>query len=175
MRGISRRPFLTLALLALASCGLIHFDVSEDVPQQTVTGSPLGGGLPAFVPVPVPVNIDLKAETAKQGTGPATGANLKSLTLTVTPHNMPAGNFDFINEVHIFIGPRDSGSTLPVQEIASVTAVPKGLTTLTFTVLPNIELLPYINAGAQLTARASGTQPRSTVSYDGQIVITIKI
>lgn len=169
-------PLWTLLWLFFCSgCGLIRFDVSQGIPQQTVPGSPLGGVLPAFVPVPIPLNIDLKAETAKQGTGPATGANLKSLTLTITPHDAPAGSFDFITEVHIFIGPRDAGSALPQKEIANVTQVPKGLTTLPFAIVPEVDLLPYINAGSQLTARASGSQPRADVSYDGQVVVTIKI
>ena len=175
MRNPIARALVLLLAVCLSSCGLIKFDVSQDLPKQTVPGSPLGGLLPSFVPVPIPLTIDLKAETAKQGTGPATGATLKSLVLTITPHNAPVGTFDFISEVHISIGPRDSGSTLPVKEIANMTNVPKGLTTLTFTILPDVELLPYINAGAQLTGTAKGTQPSKDVSYDGQVVVTVKI
>ena len=35
--------------------------------------------------------------------------------------------------------------------------------------MPDVELLPYINAGAQITATATGTQPSSDFSYDGSI------
>ena len=53
--------------------------------------------------------------------------------------------------------------------------MPKGQTTIQFSVLPNVDLLPYINAGAQLTGTASGTQPMMDFTYDGVVVITVKI
>ena len=162
-------------MILLGSCGAIRFDITQSLPEEKIPGSVLGGVLPSFIPVPIPFNIDIQAETKKQGTGPATGANLKALTLLATPHAMPSGNFDFLQEVRISIGPRDQGSSLPVKEIANIPSVPQGQTKLEFHVIPDIDLLPYIQAGAQLTASASGTQPRMDFTYDGQVVITIKI
>ncbi len=166
---------LPLLLSLCSACGAISFDVSQALPEEEIPGSLLGGLLPSFVPVPIPLTINLQEETQKQGTGPATSAYLKSLTLSATPPSMPSGNFDFLDQVQISIGPSGQGSSLPTVQIANIPSVPMGQTTLQFNVVPGVDLLPYINAGAQLTGTATGTQPRMDFSYDGQVVVTIKI
>ena len=168
----------TLALLvtvaaAGSGCGILSFDVDQDLPAQTIPGNPLGGVLPSFLQAPIPLQVDLKAETDKRGTGPATHAYLKSLTLSATPHGSPSGNFDFLDEVHVFVEPQ-SGA-LPKVEVATQKPVPRGQTSLDFTIVPNLDLLPYVNAGAQITASASGRQPQQNFSYDGHLTITIKL
>ena len=170
-----RAALLAVTLVASAGCGVIHFDVSQAVPEQQVQGSPLGGLLPSFLPQPFPVTIDVKSETEKRDTGPARSANLKSIVFTATPHDMPSGNFDFVDEIHIFVGPSSSSSSLPTVEIAREQPVPKGRTSLSLDVVPGVDLLPYINAGATLSATASGTQPAKTFTYDGVVTITIHI
>jgi hypothetical protein len=141
-----------------------------------VPGSPLGGLLPSFLPSPVPLNLDVKSETAKRNTGPATSANLKAISFSALPHSSPMGNFDFVDEIHIFIAPaQGSSSALPMKEIASLKPVPKGQTTINLNVLPSVDLLPYINAGAQLSASASGRPPMQNFDYDGVVTITVHI
>jgi hypothetical protein len=56
---------------------------------------------------------------------------------------MPSGNFDFVDEIHIFI----SAQSLPRVEIARLAPVPKGKTTIDLEVVPGVDLLPYVNAG----------------------------
>jgi hypothetical protein len=168
---------LVLAVAALASgCGAISFDVSQSVPEQQVPGSPLGGLLPSFLPQPFPITIDIKQETAKRSTGPASSANLKQVEFEMTPHGQSSSTFDFVDEIHIFVAPSSSsGSSLPMVEIANLKPVPKGQTKIDLAIVPGIDLLPYINAGASISATASGHQPAQTVTYDGTVVVTVHI
>jgi hypothetical protein len=176
MRTTAMRALAIVALVAVAGCGVIAFDVSQSVPEQTVQGSPLGGLLPSFLPQPFPVTINVQQETAKRSTGPARSANLKQVEFQITPHASPSGNFDFVDEIHIFVAPASgSGSSLPMVEIANLAPVPKGQSTLDLKVVPGVDLLPYINAGASISATASGHAPAQTVTYDGTVVVTVRI
>ena len=162
--------------VAAAGCGAISFDVSQAVPEQQVPGSPLGGILPSFLPQPFPVTIDVKQETEKRSTGPASSANLKQVEFQVTPHGQSSSTFDFVDEIHIYVAPSSSASSsLPMVEIARLSPVPKGQTKIDLTIVPGVDLLPYINAGASISASASGHQPAQTVTYDGTVVVTIHI
>lgn len=163
-----------LLCLAATGCGIIGFDVEQDLPEQRVNGNPLGGVLPSFVPTPFKLTVDIKAESEKRGTGPATQATLKELTLSVTPKNNPSGNFDFLDEVRIAIS-APSDTKLPKVEIARIVPVPKSATVLKFEVVPNIDLLPYINAGAEMNATATGKQPARDVTFDGRVVVAVKL
>src|SRR4051812_18035348 len=166
----SMREVLVTALLATA-CGALGFDVDQDLPEQTIQGSPLGGLLPSFLPSPFTLSIDVKSETQKRSTGPATSASLKALRFEATPHASPGGNFDFVDEIHIFI----ESPTIPKQEIANVISVPKGATRLDLHVVPGVDLLPYLNAGATISASATGRQPTSNFTIDGHVTVTVHI
>jgi hypothetical protein len=167
------QSFAAASLLALGGCGLIAFDVDQDLPEQTIQGNPLGGVLPGAVGSPFALNVDLKTETQKRNTGPASSANLSALRFTATPHAAPAGNFDFVDEIHVFID--SPGSPLPKKEIASLKPVPKGQTTINLAVTSGVDLLPYINAGAEITATATGRQPSQDFHFDGHVTITVHI
>ena len=169
------RPLLISLTVAAAGCGAISFDVSQGVPEQQVPGSPLGGLLPSFLPQPFPVTINIQQETAKRSTGPARSANLKQVEFEMTPHGQSSSTFDFVDQIHIFVAPSSSGSSLPMVEIANLNPVPKGQTKIDLTIVPGIDLLPYINAGANISATASGHQPAQTVTYDGTVVVTVHI
>lgn len=173
--GVIRAALAAVTIVA-AGCGALPFDVTQTVPEQQVPGSPLGGLLPSILPSPFAMNIDVQQETQKRDTGPARSANLKALVFTATPHDMPRGNFDFVDEIHIYVAPaQGSGSSLPMTEIARKAPVPKGQTTLPLDVVPGVDLLPYINAGATISATATGRQPAETFTYDGVITVTIHI
>jgi len=152
--------------LMFASCSLISFDVTTEIPPQTVPGSPLGALLPASL-FEVPLNVDLQSETGKHGTGPASSASLKSLTLTVTS---PSGaTFDFLDSLTIFV----SAPNLAEMEIAKLEPVPD---TASISIPPSgaVNLLPYINAGLTITARASGHMPAQDVTFNGTVVIKVQ-
>lgn len=160
-----------LFALALASCGVFTFDVDVAVPEQQIQGSLVGGLLPGFVPNPFTLSVDIKAETQKRNTGPASSANLKSFSFQTTPHGMPSGTFDFVDEIHIFV----ETATLPKKEIAFLAPVPKNVSTLDLVVVKGVDLLPYVGAGATISATATGRQPSKTVTFDGKVVITVHV
>jgi len=60
-------------------------------------------------------------------------------------------------------------------EIAKLMPVPKGQTSIDLNVVPGIDLLPYINVGATISASASGHQPTQNFTYDGVVTVTIHI
>lgn len=175
--------FALLSVVALGGCGILPFEVGQDIPEQRVPGSvnPLVGLLPDFLQTPVPIAVDLKSETAKRNTGPATSVVLKSLTLSITPHERPATSFDFLDSVHVFVEAQPARG-LPRRELAYLDPAPRGQTTVTFVIVPGVELLPYVqsdesdpDARARMTAEARGTQPRTDLTYDGHLVLEIKI
>jgi hypothetical protein len=127
--------------------------------------------LPTVLPNPAKFTIDLKAEVQKRGTGPATKAVLKSLALSILTAETPDANFDFLEEVHLFA----EGPGLQKVEIAKLQPVPRSAKSLTFEIVPDVDLLPYINAGATLSATATATQPRTDTSFDGKVAVEVRI
>jgi hypothetical protein len=171
------RSFVVLAASLLASgCSTRGFDVSQPLPQETVP-SGFGGVAPSsFLSSPFRINIDVKQETAMHGAGPATSASLKSLTLQALTHDSPLDSFNFMYDLQVFV----AAPSLPMVPIAQTSPTFKGhggtlIETLSLDVVPNVDLLPYINAGATISAQASGDQPAQDFSYDGSLVITIHI
>ncbi len=161
----------SLLFLVLCSCGAVSFDVEQDLQRQLIQGNPLGGILSsAFLPNPYSLNIDLKAEVAKRGTGPATKAFLKSLKFDIAA-DTPNANFDFVDETRLFV----EGPGLSKVEIARKVPVPNGLKTLEFEVVPDVDLLPYINAGATITATATGSQPAADTAFTGKVIVEVRI
>lgn len=160
-----------LLLPLLTACGAVKFDVEQDLPAQHVDGSLLGGVLPSVLSTSPKLTIDLKSEVQKRGTGPATSARLKSLTLATLPHDTAAQTFDFISEIHLTV----EGAGLVKVEIAKLAPVPRGSKTLSFDVVPDIDLLPYINAGATIGATATATQPSRDTDFDGHVIVEVRI
>jgi hypothetical protein len=166
--GLVGRVVVAAALLgSVAGCGLVSFDVDQDIPQQMVPGSPLGSLLPAAL-FAIPMNVDIKSETGSHGTGPANSVTLSSISLTVTS---PAGaTFDFVDSIIIDI----SGPGLSEVEIARLQPVP-GTTSIAIPPSGGVDLLPYINAGATITAKASGHMPASDTTFVGKVVVTVHV
>ncbi|MEO6954746.1 MAG: hypothetical protein ABI321_23300 [Polyangia bacterium] len=175
---MTRRLVLALALTALspllAACGAIPYDVSDDIPEQKVDGSPLGGLLGGFFADNMPITIDVSEQLAKHDTSIIHSANLKSLRFDATPKGMPSGNFDFVHEIHIFVD-APSNTSLPRIEIANLAPVPMSETSIDLNVVHGVDILPYINAGAEISATATGTAPTQDFTFTGHVVITIHI
>jgi hypothetical protein len=155
---------------ALGGCGTLGFDVSQNIPSQTVPGSPLGSLLPASL-FAIPIDINIQSETAAHGTGPASSVTLKSITLTITS---PSGaTFDFVDSISISVSSSGNAS-LPQVEIARLQPVP-GTSSIDIPPTPGVDLLPYINAGATITATASGHMPSADTTFDGTVVVTVHV
>jgi hypothetical protein len=158
------RPGLIVLLVA---CGLVSFDVGQDIPEQTVPGSPLGALLPPGL-FNFPLQVDIEGSTRARGTGPATAAYLKSMTLTITS---PAGaSFSFLENITISI----ASPGQPETKIASLAPVP-AQGTIALTVVSNVNLLPYLNSGATISGTATGRAPAQDTNFNGHLVVTIKI
>jgi hypothetical protein len=164
MRVVRLAPVIALVL----GCGLINFDVEQAIPEQTVPGSPLAALLPPAL-FTVPLQVDLASSIKAHGTGPATAATLKSLTLTITAP--PGETFSFLDSIAITI----ASPGMPEREIARLSPVPAEAT-IALAPAPNVNLLPYIESGTTtITAAAVGRAPARDIKFDGRVVITIKI
>ena len=158
---------LAAATWLLAGCGKIAFDVEVKIPEQEVPGSPLGAVLPLDL-FAIPLDIDIESQTKAQGTGPAHSASLKSFELSITA---PAGEtFEFLDELEISVS-ADGLETKTIARLKDVPAQPH----ISLEVVSDVDLLPYINRGATLGASATGHSPRQNVSFDGRVVITVRV
>src|SRR5438105_2021722 len=134
----ARRAFLKAAGLGLVApaCGVIGFDVNQDVPAQTVMGSPIAALLPVTL-FQLPLTLDIQAQTMAMGTGPASSAHLKSFALTVTA---PKGaTFDFLSELGIDV----VAEGLPMRLVATLKPVPRGQGSIALGVDEGVDILPY--------------------------------
>jgi hypothetical protein len=160
--------------LLLCGCGL-PFTIGQDIPEQSVPGdpNPLPNPAPTVLPnfLQIPLTINLQSEIERRKTGPARSVVLRSLTLAATPSNNPSGNFDFLDEVHIYV----ESDSQPQLEIATLNPVPRGSTSVSFTVVPDVELLPYIKEGTRVTSRATGRFPPQEFTFNGHLRVTIYI
>lgn len=163
------RTTLLFVSVALAGCGAIRFDVDEALPEQRIAGNALGGVLPSsLVANPFVLDVDVQAETAKRDTGPASAVLLKGLSFKST---QGSGTFDFLSEARLSI----EAPGLTAQEVATLVPVPRGATALDFAIVPEQNLLPYVNAGATLKVTAKGTQPARDFTFDGRVVLEVRI
>ncbi len=162
---------LALLSLALNGCGLISFTLEQNLGENQIEGSLLGGLLGGLTLANPKLSFDLKQETEKRNTGPASAVVLESFTLYITPKSAPSGNFDFLSALDVFV----SAPGLTEVKIASLPSLAKGATTLTMTLAPDVNMLAYINAGATVRAQATGTQPSKTTTFSGDVVLRVKI
>jgi hypothetical protein len=148
-------------------CGVIGFDVEQDIPLSMVPGDPNGAFAAVDERTPLEINIDAEAE--KQG-GLAHSAHLKSLTFTI--QSPAGGTFAFVSGVTISIVAEKAG--LKEIQIGKLMPVP-ATNTISIVPIPNVELLPYARAGATIRATAIGTYPREDTTYFGKVVIHVNI
>jgi hypothetical protein len=178
MRSYLYAPVLrVLTLLAAGSltggCGVFDFDVDQAVPEQRIMGSAIAALLPTFIPNPFPLTINLSEETQAHGTGPAQSAGLTSLTFQITDTAMPPGNFGFVQSISIYISSTMQGTMLTQQLIADLPNPPGPVPMMTLQTYPNVNLLPYINEGSDITSMATGNAPSQDTTFDGQIVVHV--
>ena len=164
----------------IAACGddFGSFVVERDLPEQRIEGSLIGGLVGDFFEVPIPINIDLESEIAAQNAGPARSAELERITLEVTATGVGTGDeddFAFVDRVEIYVASTDADTTLGRVLVASVSDVVEGTTTLDFDVSYDVDLLPYIEEGAQFTSESEGQQPSDDVTFEGAFAVRIHV
>lgn len=170
--------FLTVTyatVLALAAgCGIDEFDVEQPVPEQRIEGSALPSILDMFFPIPV--TLDLEAQIQEKDPGPIDAIRLKSLVLSITATAEPAGDADdwsFLSRVEVFVSSTRPDSTLPQDILVATAADPGATRDLVFVPAPGVNLKPYVDEGAQLTASAEGRVPADEVSFAGRAVFRV--
>jgi hypothetical protein len=163
----------TLVLILLAGCGVTDFDITQPIVEQRVQGSPLPG--PLAVLFPLPLDIDIAQKIKEMETGPIDSVTLSSLTLTITPTAMTAGDVDtwsFVDDIHVFVASSKSPTSLPRVEIANIHA-PGAVTTMSFNVIEDIDLQPYVEEGSVVEGESTGRLPEDDVTYNGEGVFTV--
>jgi hypothetical protein len=157
----------------VAACGIADFNVSQDIPEQQVPGSPVPGPLAALFPVPI--ELDISSKIKARDTGPIDGVTLSSLAMTITATDRPSGDTDdwaFVAHIDVFVQSTKSGTTLPRVRIAMVSN-PGAVQTMAFEVDAGVNLKPYVDEGSQIDTSASATAPSDDVSYAGTSVFTV--
>ncbi|HET9622090.1 MAG TPA: hypothetical protein VFP84_12030 [Kofleriaceae bacterium] len=161
------RLLIACMVTALAGCGALDFDVSQNVPAQTVQGS----GLPAPLAsvFPIPLNLDINSKIKQQNTGPIDSVTLSSLHLEITS---TGGDWSFVSSIDVFVESTKAGTTLPKVKIASVSK-PGAVRAFDFQVNGDVNLKPYIDEGSQVDSNGAGTQPTQDITFDGKATFTV--
>jgi hypothetical protein len=150
-------------------CSAIGFDMPFDVPNVTVPGNPTAHAMKlpfAGAAAPFAVDVDLtQAAKDNQIPGAISTVTLSSLDFTVTSD----GCFDFVEEVDLVIESAKVGTTLPPTVIASATN--PGCVRVVSLVPTDVNLKPYLEEGATISATGSGVPPATAVTFDGHVVL----
>ncbi|HEX3696545.1 MAG TPA: hypothetical protein VH374_14275 [Polyangia bacterium] len=165
-----RTALLFTAVGAVDGCGLISFDTTVDIAPQVVPGNPAAAaaGVPATV---VMSQIALNSSDLPGDAGLADSVKLNHLTLTVTA---PAdATLDFLTELTLTVV-APSSSTLLTRQLAAG-APAKGARQMTLKATSDVDLLPYVSAGAFVQAVGTGTSPTVDTTVAGQAVLTVSL
>ncbi len=109
-----------------------------------------------------PIDLTIKDDIKAMSTGTASSVKLTAIDL----HVDGAGDFSFVDSIDVYVQSSKSGTTLPMVKVASVTS-PGAVTTMSFTIVPGVELIDYVNEGVELTTQAHGHEPPADVVFEG--------
>ena len=151
-----------LGLALLAACDIADFDTTREIPSETIPAAPvsLDTGVQSL-------DIPLDQTVAPTSTSIVNAVYLDELELVAT-----SGDWGFLQSMDVYISSTLKGSTLPKVVAASVSN-PGPIQRLEFVPTPNINLVPYVNEGAELTATATGTPPTQEVIFDGEYTLHV--
>ncbi len=187
---LSGTGWLVLAAFLCAGCtsdwARYTFDVDEDIPEQTIPGSALGGTLTGG-PSPVSVNFRAEQEYQQQDFDNVDRVIIKTLTLSITANSTnPArdaienglpDDWSFLQSMDIFIEATVNGvpSSERVAFLPSGDAqFAAGNTTLNFQ-CTRVDVLPYFEAPGSYKLRisATGSVPPDDVIFNGRVVAEV--
>jgi hypothetical protein len=169
MRGGSRYQVVACALsiAAVAACGLMDFDLLEQIPPHTVYGNPVTTSGATFT-----LGLDFSQDPIGSA-GPFSSVHLKSMTLSLDPSSGES-SFDFLEEVRVHIASSRENTLLKEVEIAQVT-VPRGVQTLRLTAHTDVDLLPYIQEGRVVHFLATARLPKRDAVFIGVAVFRVGV
>ena len=162
--------FLFVAAMGAAGCGLISFDTTVDIAPSVIPGNPAAAA-PSTPAVVTSMDIPLDDKNLPSSADLADSVKLSSLTLRVTA---PAGaTLDFLSSVSLtLVAPPSSG--LPDRQIAAGAPEP-GSDQVTLKSTSDVDLLPYLHAGAVVRAVGTGRPPATDTTVAGKAVLTVSV
>jgi hypothetical protein len=161
---------VAFASVGFAACGWVSFDTTVNIDPQVIPGSPAAAAaVPSATATTSAVALD--SSDLPKNADLADSVKLRTLTLTIT--SPPGGTFDFVDMMSVTISAM-AGSGLRDVELAAGTPAP-GSNQLILTATNDIDLLPYIRAGATLRATGSGHAPIADTTVAGQAVLKVSI
>lgn len=177
---MTRRACLFPSLLALLlACGVLDFDVSQNIPATTVRGDPVAAAAGMFIAPesafnPFAFTLNLDQETKSRGTSLASSVKLKAFYLELTAASAEP-NFDWVQTFDVFVESTKSGTTLPKVKIASLAAsAPRGQRKLVFAV-ESANLIQYVKEGTKISASARASAPAHDVVFTGAVTFRIGV
>lgn len=162
---------LALAFLLTGCPNLGSFTFTEESPEQTVSGSPLGG-LANLFPASIPLEIDLEQELQEQDASGARSVHLIELYFELTD-DTEEENFDFLDNIELEVSSADSNSDLPRRDLAWRNPVPTGENRFEFDIDEEVDLKPYAEEGLRLRTTASGSAPNNDAKF--RVVATFRV
>jgi len=167
------------AIVLAAGCAPVGFEIPKTLDEQRVTGDPIanaaGQALPAGTLAPISFSVDLTAESNSRRI-PIGRVLLKSLSFSITPTAEPAGDtddFSFIRTMNVYFECAAAGCTLPRVLVASVSN-PSTIRTLPFTITPNVNVKPYLDAGARIVVETDAIPPPDDTTFNGAVVLRVE-
>src|SRR5262249_9143663 len=129
---------------------------------QDIPGSAVDTPLEDFA---LPMKVDVAQHISAKDTGKVT---LGAMYLDITTTKQPAGDSDdwsFVDRVELYVRSTKEDTKLAPAKVAEAVA-PGAVTHLEF-VPVDVNLLPYLAEGCELTVLANGHAPADEVSFDG--------
>ena len=176
---MNRRVCLFPSLFALLlACGVLDFDVTQNIPATTVRGDPVAAAAGTFIAPdsaisPFSFTLNLEQETKSRGTSLASSVKLKAMYLELTAASGEP-NFDWLQTLDVFVESTKAGTTLPKVKIASLPAVARGVRKLVLAV-ESANLLQYVKEGTKVSATARASAPAHDAVFGGAITFRIGV
>ncbi len=173
---LAMKHLLLFTCAFLTGCGLVHFDVTEDIEEQRIEGDPIAAMLASFLDEPVAISLNVEEEVGARDGGVAKEVSLRQLVFRITDTAVGTGdldNFDFLESLQVYVESTAEGSTLPRVLVAEMPTIPDGLVELDLDVVDGVDLLPYLEGGARIATDAVGAPPADDVTFDGQAELRI--
>lgn len=156
--------------------GATQFDLTQSFPGQRIAGT-TAGALTTMLPAPVLLTLDYKGQAvAHNADGPAVTIAVTGMSLETTVGGSTAAStvpFDFVQSATVYIESTRANSSL-ARAVIGVQATPPGkITGFNLSTNSGVNILPFLQEGAQLTSTATGSLPGHDVEFTGSITVHV--
>jgi hypothetical protein len=160
---------LIVALLTLAA----GCDLQIPVPGVQLGEFSLEGREPVLVLDQESLGTsEIAPDFLPEHTGPISGLQLTALVLRVSEAGRADGddNFGFLSHVEAYLSAEGVGRALVAQVDNQVSS-----DSLVLLATPNVDLIPYLDAGATLELVASGSTPPTAITFTAEANLVINL